>query len=280
MPPTQNPQNNNQPYVPSSGQPPAQPQQPVAAPMMEPFDQHTNMTQPVSPPVQQQPQQPLPSPLQPSGAQPLRPYGQQFEQKEVVDDNPYDFFLNPSDGKKSKNSKIGSNGSIGMGKIILVVGAMVAVIGIAAAVLISSTKGADPSPALTAIATQQQEIIHVTTAAATILESGSLQNFAATAQYGTTSAQLQYVDFLNKIGIKLEAKDLAAIKFSEVDQVLSAAQTASTYDVTFKSQMQTTLTDYLNKLKQSRAASQTKAQSDILDKNIAAAIFLQQQLGT
>ena len=296
MPPTQNPQGNNQPNGSGPGQQPAQPQQYVppqpeaAAPMMEPFDRNTNTTQPAYPPVPQNSnpygqalQQPQYPPVQSGGAQPLRPYGQQFEQKEVVDDNPYDFFLNPQEAKKTKKSAVSSGGDgngISMGKIVLVIGAMFTVVSIAAVVLFTSTKGSDPSPALIAIAKDQQEIIHVTTAAGTVLESQSLLNFAATARYTTTSAQLQYVEFLNKIGVKLKAKDLETAKFPEVDQVLTAAQTASTYDKTFKSEMDVILADYIAKLNQSRSASQTKAQSDILDKNIAEATLLQKQLAS
>lgn len=252
---------------------------------MDPFNRHTNNTPPAYPtnpqiPTQypQAPAQP-PYPVSPTySAPPLRPYGQQFQKKEEVDSNPYDFFLNPEESKKNKKAASITGNSIGTGKIIIVVGAMVSVVIIAIAVLIMSTKGSDSSPALLSIANDQQEIIHVTTSAETILESQSLINFAATARYSTMSAQAQYVEFLNKIGIKVETKSLQAATFPKIDQVLSAAQTASTYDTTFRSEMQTILAEYIDKLNQARTTSTTETQKNIFDKNIESTTLLQKQL--
>lgn len=307
MPPTQNPQDYNPPSSPANGQPqpsqpyppqqaylPAQQPQPdqppqVAAPMMEPFGQQSS--QPSQQPYPQTAQQAYPqTPVQQynpaqassSASQPLKPYHPEFNKPDPVDENPYDFFLNDTSGKKSKGfaaAKSGGKG-IGMGKILLVVGGMVSIVVVAAVVLISSSRGTDPSPALLAIAKDQQQIIYITTAAVPILEAQSLQNFAATAQYSTTSAQFQYVDYLKKTGIKVNQKDLTATKFPDVDKVLTAAQTASTYDTTFQTTMQTTLSGYIAKLQKSRAVSTSQSQNAIIDKNIASATLLQQQLGT
>ena len=316
MPPTQNPQNTPIPQQPSAdpnwprqnqlpGQlgPKTLPQNPSVdgvqtyAPLPAPVQPMPPSTKPpllgqqFAQPVQYS-QQPYPAapaqaysptinsnPPQPSLPSPGPTAAQNYATQPTT---PYDFFLNPVDAKNNKStlsSITQPKSGLGLGKVLLAAGFIVIVLAVVAGVFAATRKQDVTTPQLSAVAVDQQEIIHISGAASKILESSNLLNFATTALITTTSAQQEYVKYLNLRGLKISNKQLALTPFTQVDNVLSAAQTASTYDATFTTTMRTLLTDYQNKILLAVKTATTQNEVAILNKNLAAATLLQSQLG-
>jgi len=117
--------------------------------------------------------------------------------------------------------------------------------------------GFDFTPYIT-VGQDQQELIHLSTAAG-LLQTGistTNQNFAATTQLSVSSAQGTLITYLKNNGQKVSSKTLALRTSLSLDNQLVAATAAATYDQTFQQIMQNQLNTYMHDLQQ--AYRQTK----------------------
>lgn len=199
------------------------------------------------------------------------------------DASPYDFFLNPTQpAKKPLLPKAIPDLGPGFGftKIILIAATVFVVLGIVAVILSSTRSKSGTAPSFVSVVAQQQEIIRVSGLGGLLVTTDSLKNFTVTTSATTTSAQTELTDYLAHHGVKIGKAELASAKNSKIDQILSAAQAASTYDASYKSTMQFLLTSYLAKLRQADSTATLESQRMIIAKDAAAAVLLQQMLNS
>jgi len=131
------------------------------------------------------------------------------------------------------------------------------------------------------ITQQQQEMIHLTTAAS---EQDSLsenvKNFAITAQLGLTTDQSKTISYLKKNGVKVKSKTLAQGVKVSLDTQLQAAATANNYESTFKQVMHDQLESYLTALRQTYANTSGSHGRQLLSQDYDNAALLLNQLNT
>lgn len=174
------------------------------------------------------PQQPAPAPL--SGP---TPPGQ----------NPYDFIVNP--GKPPRRNLFGGGASKVQRMAVLAAGAAVVLIIIIVIVNLIFGGGGGNAVADIKVAQDQTEIARVARLGVQQQDIGqAAKNVAITAQLTLASDQQQLIDYLQKNGVKISDKELAALQDPQADQQLSTADANSTYDSTFLSIMQTDLSKY------------------------------------
>jgi len=126
------------------------------------------------------------------------------------------------------------------------------------AIIFKSLLGGGSKPtALVSVAQDQQELIHLATAAG--LQQGITttdQNFAATTQLAISSAQSTLITYLATNGQKVAPKVLSLKVSAALDTQLQNAAAATTYDQTFQQIMKNQLTVYSSDMQQ--AFQQTK----------------------
>ena len=193
---------------------------------------------------QPQPGQQLPVP------QETPPNGQQ---------NPYEFiFEQPG---KPKRSLSGSK----MTRILVVAGgAFLLLIVVIIVFSFISNSGKSTTEALIGLAEEQTEIIRVATTGATKAREASARNLAVTTQYSMQTTQGQTVALLKKQGHKLGAKELTLKKSAQTDAQLAAAAENNTFDQTFITIMQSSLSTYRTDVKKAYDNSINKTERQIL----------------
>jgi hypothetical protein len=162
----------------------------------------------------------------------------------------YDFLVNSQKPPKRSLNLLPSNSSMPI-RIAVVVGGLLILI-IVFSIIRSVLSGGGNTPALTTVAQDQQEIIHLTqnaTQGQQISLSTTNQNFAVTADASLTSAQSQLLDYMKANGHKVKLKTLDLEISTTLDTQIKTAITNSTYDSTFKSIMQNQLSDYQQALR-------------------------------
>jgi hypothetical protein len=204
------------------------------------------------------------------------PYPPQPSQQPTPPQHDYSFITDPS--KPPRKRLLPGSGSL-LGRVIVVsVGLLLLII--VFVVIKGLLSGGSASPAFVGIAQDQQELIHLATAAGE--ESGlneTNKNFAVTTQLSLTSAQTDLLTYLSKNGTKVKEKQLALKISATTDQQLSAAATSNTYNETFNTIMQTKLTEYQKDLQQVYDNKATgKNGKELLSKDYAAANLLLKQL--
>ncbi len=165
-----------------------------------------------------------------------------------------------------------------MQKALIILGVLVAVLILLAVIIAMASGSKNDTLPLVSVAQTQQEIIRVSSDGAKNIRSGSLQNFAVTAQVSLRSSQQEVLSYLKKQGTKVKGKQLDLAKKPATDKALSAALAANTYDATFASVIKTELDSYDQKLAEATAAATTKKEQDLLQKQSVGAQLLRRQL--
>ena len=143
--------------------------------------------------------------------------------------NPYDFIVNPNSSAQRVKFGAGLSGSSLITRIALLGGVLVVVL-IVAAVVISALSPKSSTPELISIAERQQEIVRVSTAATKQTTSQDAQNFVSNVQASVSSDQQQVLAYLQAHGTKLGDKILATDQSAQTDTQLGNAATANNYD--------------------------------------------------
>ncbi|HEX4774533.1 MAG TPA: hypothetical protein VH234_03370 [Candidatus Saccharimonadales bacterium] len=192
---------------------------------------------PVQPPVQQPGQSyPPPLPNQPGAEQPPHPN--------------YDFIVNPPAAPKKPLAPLlsGSTSTIKRAGIF-VIGLLVLIIIVA--VFKNLLAGHPKLDSMVTVAQDQQELIHIATNANQQQNlAGADQNLMATVQLSVNSAQSQIMTYFSSNNFKVTAKTLNLGVKGSIDQQLTNAATAGTYDQTLQDVMKSQLNSYLGNLQQ------------------------------
>ena len=207
----------------------------------------------------------------------MPPYQNQFPAPppQQPEQNPYEFFMEPQNS--GKKGLLPGNGSP-MTKVLLIAGAAILGLFIIGIIIVMMAGGKGDSAPLLSVAQTQTEIIRVAGEGAKVTKTSRLQNFAVTTQVTVSSAQRELLALMSKQGIKTDDKQLALGKKAKTDTALAAARAANTYDITFASTMETELDGYMAKLKEASAKATTRAERALLEKQLAGAKLLNQQL--
>lgn len=188
----------------------------------------------------------------------------------------YDFILSPAAPPKRRPLGGGS-----MLSRLLLVGGILVVLMIVFVVIKNLASGPSNYPVLLTVAQDQQELIHLSTAAGQQQTlATAAKNFATTAQFGLTSQQAQFTDYLKKNGHHVPAKTLNLKISKTTDDQLAAAASAGTYGQTFKEVMQSQLTTYSQDLKRAYAQTTGRKGRQLLSNDYDAAQLLLQQLSS
>ena len=165
-----------------------------------------------------------------------------------------------------------------MGRLLIVVGGL-AVLGIAAwiffGVILAKKPAVDPA-AFTAIAQRQAELARISQGPVQNATSLDTQNFAATTQLSLLTDQQAIVGLLQKNGVKVSPKTLAALKSSQTDTELQQAKASGTYDQTYIATAQSQLDAYEQALKQLFANTTSVTARQVLSAEYAHAQLLVQ----
>jgi len=197
-----------------------------------------------------------PTAQQPTPAEPAQPPAPGSE---------YEFIVNPQVPKKTGPAislPLLSGINPTLSRIIIAAGGLVLLL-----IVFSVLKGLLTSPPanmalLTSVAQDQQEIIHLTNSATEQQQtpvSTTNKNFAATAQLSVLSSQASLVHYMALNGKKVNLKILSLKINPALDNRLTTAAAATTYDQTFQEIMNNQLTNYIGDLQQ--AYQQTRGKN-------------------
>ncbi len=238
---------------------------------MEPQSPNRQPNNPYEPPAPQQVFKPAPTPTYTTA--PAAP--QQPNQPQSPDSPAYDFIVNPNKAKV-KQPLLG-NTSLPI-KIGLVAGGLL-VLFIIFTVLKGLVGGSSNLAPYVGVAQDQQELIHLVTAAGEQKDlSTTNQNFAATANLSLKTSQSEVLKYLRKNGQKVTVKQLALKISASTDSQLQAAAEATTYNQTFQDIMKTKLAAYSRDLQQAYNQSKGAKGKALLSDQFDQADLLQTQL--
>ena len=189
--------------------------------------------------------------------------------------NEYEFITNPTQPKKAggiggPNSSVMRAAIAGGGLILLI---------IAFVVVKNLLAGSSPFLAYVSLMQDQDEIVHLATAATqepTISETN--KNFSLNAQLTMTSAEHQYGVYLTSNKQKITPKMLALKESPLIDKQLTDASAASNYDTVYKQIMKTKLTNYQTSLQQTYIKAKGPKGKKLLNDQYDASKLLLQQL--
>jgi hypothetical protein len=181
--------------------------------------------------------------FQPSGEQQALQQ-QPVQPQHVSPEQSFDFIMKPEMPVVKRQLPGGSSMAA---RLALVFGGLLILV-IVFAVFKSLLGGSSNLTSFVAVAQDQQELIHLTTNA-TANNQSSLstddQNFTATAQLSLTSAQTSIATYLQTNGMKAISPKILNLKVSlAIDNQLTAAITADTYDQTYQQIMKNQLAQY------------------------------------
>jgi hypothetical protein len=187
----------------------------------------------------------------------------------------YEFMANSPSPKKS----MGVPNSPLIRVAVVLVGLLVLI------VLFSIVKGilsgGSNRPQLLSVAQDQQEIIHIVTAAQMEKSlSVTNRNTAITAQLGVTSGQSQLIQYMSKAGFKVKPKELSLKLSALTDKKLATASINSAYDSTFQSVMETELATYQQDIQAAYGKTKGKYGQTILKNQYDGSKLLLEQLHT
>ena len=134
---------------------------------------------------------------------------------------------------------------------------------------------------LVGLAQEQQAIIHLTEASKRQKDLNVVnKNFATTAQASLTTSQTNIIKYLQLNGKKTAGKTLNAKVSTKIDEQLTAAAAAATYNQTFQDIMKTKLNTYMTDLKQAYQQTSGKKGRALLSADYNQAQLLLTQLNT
>lgn len=189
--------------------------------------------------------------------------------------NPYEFIMNPQQPQRRNPLAGGSLPTriaiVGAG-VVLLLFIFVFIRG-----LLSS--GGDSIPAIVSVAQRQQEIVRLTSVAATQPSiSSENKSVAVTANVALGSAQSELVGYLATQGRQVKPKELALKRSAATDEQLTAALAATTYNSVFPEVLKTQLTLYEQDLQRAYGKTSGKNGRAILDKQFKDARLLTEKL--
>ncbi len=168
-------------------------------------------------------------------------------QADVSSSSSYDFIVNPEQ-LPSKRSLPGGN-SMAMRALFAAGGLLILLV--AFVIIKDLISGSSKLGLFVTVAQDQQELIHLATNATQQQDlSTSNQNFVATAQLSLSSSQSQIVSYLANNNMKVNPKTLSLKLNSSLDNQLTTAETAGTFNQTFQDTMKSQLDNYVGDLKQ------------------------------
>lgn len=184
----------------------------------------------------------------------------------------YDFIVNP-DSKPSKPLLPGGDSM--KGRIIIVVGGLIAFIIVALiAITLLSSGGKENRAQLVKLAQAQAEIVRVSTLGTERARSSASQNLAITTSLTLQSDSAQLLAALDKQGIKISKKDLAAGKDAKTDAALTAAEQSNQFDTIFIQTIQAMLVTYQKDMQAAYEASKSKNLKAVLEQQFSNAAIL------
>ena len=152
----------------------------------------------------------------------------------------YDFIVNPT--PPPRRPVLGGSSMLSR---ILIAGVGLIILIVAFSVIKGLLSGGGNQAAMLHVVQDQQEIIHLTTAAVQVQSiSTTNKNFAVTANLVATSQKSQLLAYLQTQHQKVSAAQVNLKLNSSLDTSLTTAIAANTYDQTFSDIMNSQLTDY------------------------------------
>lgn len=188
----------------------------------------------------------------------------------------YDFIMNPGSAAQPKSSLPGANSML---MRVAVVSVIIIVLLVGFSFVKSLLSGSTDLTPYVTVAQDQQALIHLTTNALTQPDiSATNKTFSATTQLTVTSSQSQLFKYLTNNKKKLASKQLNLKVSSATDTQLATAESATTFNTTYKQVMQTELNTYMNDLKAAYQQSSGKKGRALLSSDFDQAQLLANQL--
>jgi len=215
-------------------------------------------------------------PVAPPPAPP--PYDPTLNQNATPQPHDYSFILNPE--KPTRKRGLPGSSSSMLVRIGIVAGGLLILL-IIFSILKSALAGHPNTTGFITAAQEQQELIHLSTNASqqTGLSTTNL-NSALTTQLSLTSGQHDILAYLQNNHVKVKTKLLNLQVSKTLDEQLTTAAAASTYNQTFHDVMKSKLTAYALTLKQTYAHTKGPKGRALLSQQYDAAQLLLQQLDT
>jgi hypothetical protein len=187
----------------------------------------------------------------------------------------YDFITNPQQYKPKRSLPTGGSK---LSRILVVAVGLIILI-IAFTVIKGLVSGGGNKAALLHVAQNQQELIHLSTAAAQLQTiSADNKNFALTTQLVLTSQKGQLLAYLKQQKQKIDVKQLNLKVSATLDTQLANAAASSTYDATFADVMKSQLIAYQSALKVAYSQTAGANGRKLLNEDYTSARLLLQQL--
>ncbi len=177
--------------------------------------------------------------------------------------NPYDFIVNPGSIPKKKLG-LPSGNSKGQ-RVLIIVGGVILLI--VAASFILNLLGSGSKKArleLITVAQKQTELIRIADIGMKKARNSEAKNLAITTKLTIMSEQPVLVSTINKLGKKVDTKQLVLGKNTKTDQLLTQAEQSNNFDDVFIKEIQSELTDYAKATKTAYNNNQGKKTKDAL----------------
>ena len=188
---------------------------------------------------------------------------------------PYDFILNPEQPKRGFTFPGGGNKVV---RLAIILGGLLMILIIFAILKSFLISGPDYTPYVS-VAQDQQELIHLTTAAAKQQNLSVVNlNYTSTAKLSLSSSQTKLLAYLNKQHKKVSGKTLSLKVSTASDSQLTNAQSAGTYNQVYHDLVQTKLNTYLNDLNHAFQISNGKNGRALLKDDYTQAQLLLKQI--
>jgi len=173
--------------------------------------------------------------------------------------NPYEFILNPNKPAKAKAFGPKNRLPVILG---LIAGAVLLVVIVLSVILSAIAPKKIDTATLVGLAQTQQELIRISSQAATSAVQQSTLNLASTVEFTMTTQQQQTEDVLSKNGVKVDTKQLALKQNATTDQKFASAKSTSTFDEVYTEIIQTQLNSYASTLKGLTTISASQSERD------------------
>lgn len=184
--------------------------------------------------------------------------------------------MSPNNQKKKLTMKGLGKGSFGKQIAIFTGGAILVII--IMAVVFSMLAPKSSTPGLLAVAQRQQEILRIASDASRKVNDHTLNNFIVNTNLAVSTNQAELLSYLSAhTKLKPNPKTLGLDHSSKTDQLLAAATSAGTYNITVTQTLKSELTTYQTLLQTTYNQTTSKSAKALLKQDFNDATVLLEQ---
>jgi hypothetical protein len=183
----------------------------------------------------------------------------------MAQENPYDFILDPHQGKKKPKGPVSARK-----RILLMVGFLagvvcIIIVGFVVVVRLLAPNNTD----IVEAQSYQTEIARILDKAQSNIEDGNLKNRIATLDSVIASDEVRFKELIKKRKVVTTATGVTSKKNTKTDDALDAAKQEGNYDAVLQTSLEELIASYYEALETALKDASTKAETDMIKNAIA-----------